>query len=135
MRAGWLPGWIIDGLLFDDCVPRQLRSHFALHSVTLAQEIGWKGVRNGSLLTLAQTDYDALITTDSNIYHQNVVAQYDIAVIVLRAYRTTLAALLETIDGALDALTTIRPGEVIYVYADDRLKESDRRKKKGPFDV
>lgn len=119
-------------LLFDDCVPRQLRAHFAPH-VTLAQEIGWKGVRNGSLLALAQDDYDVLITTDTNVYHQNVVATYNLAVIVLRGYRNTLAGLLNAIDEALAALAVIQPGEVVYAYSDEQLRESDRRKGKGPL--
>ena len=120
-------------LLFDDCVPRKLRAYFKPHRVTLAQETGWKGLRNSSLLTIAQTDYDALITTDTNLYHQNVVASFDIAVIVLRAYRNRYEDLLPTIPAALKALQTISPGDVVYVYADDRIEESDRRKKKGPF--
>jgi hypothetical protein len=30
-------------------------------------------------------------------------------------------------------LQTIQPGQVVYVWADKRLRESDRRKGKGPF--
>jgi predicted nuclease of predicted toxin-antitoxin system len=120
-------------LLFDDCVPRKLRAHFAPHNITLAQEIGWKGLRNSSLLTIAQSAYDALITTDSNLYHQNVVAGFDIAVIVLRAYHNRYENLLPAVPGALTALETIAPGDVIYVYADERTEQSDRRRKKGPF--
>lgn len=62
-----------------------------------------------------------------------MVATYEIAVIVLRGYRNTLDGLPGTVGEALTVLDAIRPGEVIYVYVDDYLKESDRRKKKGPF--
>jgi len=120
-------------LLFDDCVPRKLRAHFIPHHVTLAQEVGWKGLRNSSLLTIAQTRYDALITTDSNLYHQNVVANFDIAAIVLRAYRNRYDNLLPAIPATLNALQAVNAGEVIYVYADKRTEQSDRRRKKGPF--
>jgi predicted nuclease of predicted toxin-antitoxin system len=120
-------------LLFDDCVPRKLRTHFKPHHVTLAQEIGWKGLRNSSLLTIAQAHYDALITTDTNLYHQTVVAGFDIAVLVLRASRNRYEDLLPAIPAALSALQTILPGEVVYAYADNRIEESDRRRKKGPF--
>lgn len=119
-------------LLFDDCVPRQLRRHFQPHHVTLAQERGWKGLRNGLLLNLAQVEYDVLVTADTNIYHQQVAQEFDIAVLVLRGYQNNYAGLLPAVTDALAALDTLQSGQVIYIYVDASLRQSDQRKKKGP---
>jgi hypothetical protein len=100
----------------------------------LAREAGWDGIENGELLFVAQQTFDVLLTTDTNIYHQQKVAQFDIAVIVLRAYNNGYAALHPLLPDVLEMLTTIEPGKVYYAYADEKLKQSDRRKGKGPAD-
>jgi hypothetical protein len=73
-----------------------------------------------------------LLTTDANLYHQNKVADYNLAVIVLRAYRNSYQALAPLIAEVLQALETIQPAEVVYVYTDEKLMAADQRKGKGP---
>lgn len=118
-------------LLFDDCASRRLAPHFAPHAVTFADQRGWKGLRNSALLDAAQHDYNALITTDTNLYHQNVVANYAIAVVVLRGFRNSLEYLIEAVPEALQLLQVIQPGQVFSAYADEKLRQLDKAKGKG----
>ncbi len=120
-------------LLLDECLPRDLLKDFAPYSVAHVKGSAFEGLQNGELLFAAQHEYDVLLTADANLYYQNKVARFDIAVLVLRAYRNAYEFLLETISGALEALENIQPGQVVYVWADERLQEADRRKGKGPF--
>jgi predicted nuclease of predicted toxin-antitoxin system len=120
-------------LLLDECLPRDLLKDFAPHLVAHVKGSAFEGLQNGELLTAAQHEYDVLLTADANLYYQNKVARFDIAVLVLRAYRNAYEFLLETIPGALEVLENIQSGRVIYVWADERLQEADRRKGKGPF--
>ena len=92
-----------------------------------------EGLQNGALLAEVQHEYDVLLTADANLYHQNKVSQFNLALLVLRAYRNAYEFLLDVIPEALEALQTIQPGQVVYVWVDDRFRESDRRKGKGPF--
>lgn len=120
-------------ILFDAGVPDELAALFpAPHRVQLANRTALRNLRNSDLLAAAQADYAVLITTDSNLYHQNVVARYDIAVIVLRGYRTSPEILQGAIPEALQTLGLIQPGEVYYAYADERTRQSDLRRGKGP---
>jgi len=41
-------------ILFDEDAPRPLRRHLAGHVISTVQEMGWAGVKNGRLLTLAE---------------------------------------------------------------------------------
>lgn len=34
----------------------------------------------------------------------------------------------------LEVLEIIQPGEVVYIYTDEKLKSADQRKGKGPLD-
>lgn len=119
-------------LLFDHNLPRKLTKYLAPHEAILTQEEGWNDLGNGQLLAAAQHTYDALLTMDSNLYHQQKVAQFDIAVIVLRAYNNKYETLSPLISDVLIQLETIEQGKVYYIYADEKLKESDRKKGKGP---
>ena len=57
---------------------------------------------------------------------------FDIAVIVLRAYDNRYETLQPLMPSLLNLLDAIKPGNVYYLYIDDKLKETDRRKGKGP---
>ncbi|MEP7337686.1 MAG: hypothetical protein ABI977_08055 [Acidobacteriota bacterium] len=70
-------------ILFDACCPRPLRKHLSDHEVRTAQEMGWRRLRNGDLLAQAQTLFDVMISTDSNIEYQQPLPEYDIGLIVL----------------------------------------------------
>lgn len=55
-----------------------------------------------------------------------------IAGIVLRAYDSKPETLRPMIPALLAQVEAIEPGKVYYIYADEKLKESDQRKGKGP---
>jgi len=71
-------------LLFDEDTPEKLMQHFQPHDCTHINRTEFKGLKNGTLLAAA--DFDVLITADSNLYHQQIVTNFDIAVVVLRAF-------------------------------------------------
>ena len=54
-------------LLLDESVPRRLRRALPAHTVKTAVEVGWSGVKNGALLTMAAAEFDAFITVDKNL--------------------------------------------------------------------
>ena len=90
-------------------------------------------MRQKQSIVFRNYEFDVLITADVNLYHQNKVSQFDLAVVVLRAYRNAYEFIIDTVPEALEVLQAIQPGQVVYVWANERLCESDRRKGKGPF--
>jgi len=53
-------------------VPVRLRKALPSHQVSTVVREGWSGVKNGKLLALAASNFDALITVDKNLpYQQN----------------------------------------------------------------
>ncbi|MCI0524896.1 MAG: hypothetical protein L0Y75_06490 [Acidobacteria bacterium] len=115
-------------ILFDTGVPRALAKSLSPHEVSTTQKQGWKDLRNGDLLRVAQETFDVLLTTDSNIKFQQQIEQFDIALIVLRAVKTSKDRLLPLMSDVLTTLTTIKPGECVYLYADESLRNRDIRK-------
>jgi hypothetical protein len=59
-------------ILFDQGAPAPLRRSLKQHTVATAYELGWTDLDNGRLLTAAESEFDALVTTDKNLrYQQN----------------------------------------------------------------
>ena len=54
-------------------------------NVRTVPEMGWAGVQNGELLSLAAATFDVLLTVDSSIEYQQDVPAFEISVMVLRA--------------------------------------------------
>jgi hypothetical protein len=97
-------------ILFDQGTPVPLRRALTGHAVSTAYELGWTELDNGALLRAAETDFDALITTDKNLRYQQNLAGRRLAILVLpptswpkiRAHEAQVA----------DGVNALRPGDV-----------------------
>jgi hypothetical protein len=73
-------------LLLDECIDRRLAKEFADYEVKTVPQMGWAGIKNGQLLTLAETEFDVFTTVDRNLSFQQNLPQFGIAVVVLHAF-------------------------------------------------
>ena len=96
-------------LLLDESVPSRLRRSLAEHSVRTVVEAGWSGVKNGKLLALAATEFDAFITVDKNLPFQQNLATLPIALLVLDSVSNELSALLPVVPDLLRELASLKP--------------------------
>ena len=105
-------------VLLDECLPRRLKGDLAEHDVRTVPEMGWASRRNGELLGLAEREFDAFLTIDRNLQHQQNLAALSIAVIVLVARSNTLLDLRPLIPKVREALAAGTPGRATVVGAD-----------------
>ncbi|HUG09468.1 MAG TPA: hypothetical protein VMM36_00555 [Opitutaceae bacterium] len=100
-------------ILFDQGVPKPLQCHFAEHDVRRAFQEGWSTKRNGELLALAeQAGFDALVTTDQNLRHQQNLEGRKLAVLILGQGNWPQ---IEPRAAEIAATaSTLRPGEVRF---------------------
>lgn len=104
-------------LLLDESVPSRLRRALPNHDVKTVVEMGWGGVKNGKLLALAASDFDAFVTVDKNLQYQQDLSTLPIAVIVLDAYSNELPALLPLVPHLEHALAMLVPRTYVMVGA------------------
>jgi hypothetical protein len=105
-------------VLLDECVPRRLRGHLPGHDVRTVPEMGWSGKKNGELLALmGGQGFQALLTVDQNLRHQQNVQAAGIAVVVLVAASNRLADLVPLVPSTLAALASVKPGDVVEITA------------------
>jgi predicted nuclease of predicted toxin-antitoxin system len=102
-------------ILIDENLPRKLAAHLEGHECRTVVECGWSGKKNGELLTLADPQFDVLLTLDKNLPFQQDLGSVRIAVMILRARSNRIQDLLPVIPECLAALESIWPGQVVRV--------------------
>ena len=81
-------------LLLDENLPKRLKLDFPEHEVYTVRDKQWNGIKNGVLLKLLlEESFDALLTFDKNLQHQQNFSKYSITVFVLTATINTYTEL------------------------------------------
>jgi len=62
-------------LLIDECLPRALKRLLGDHECRTVQEMGWSGKKNGVLLSLAEREFDVLVTVDQGMEYEQDLAR------------------------------------------------------------
>jgi hypothetical protein len=102
-------------LLLDECVPKRLGRDFAGHEVLTVTEAGWSGLSNGELLRVASGQLDAFVTVDQGIPYQQNLDGAGIPILMLAGMSNTIEGLRPLVPKALEALRSVRPGQVMRV--------------------
>lgn len=88
-------------ILLDEMMPRKLKRFFPRDvEVVTVQERGWDSLENGDLLQAARDEFDALVTTDRGIPHQQDLSGIGFAVLVLEAKSNRLEHLSPLVEEA-----------------------------------
>jgi predicted nuclease of predicted toxin-antitoxin system len=102
-------------LLLDECIDRRFSRELAGYEVKTVPQMGWAGVKDGQLLSLAAAEFDVLITVDHNLSFQQNLPLFDIAIIVLQVQSNRLADLKPLAPKILAVLETTTKGQVTVV--------------------
>ena len=102
-------------ILLDECVDRRFAAELPEHQVKTAPQMGWAGVKNGSLMKLAESAFDVFITVDRNLSFQQNLAAYDIAVIVIGSTSNRYQDLAAFGAKVLAALEGVKPGSATLI--------------------
>ena len=103
-------------VLLDENLPRALKRHFApdVQAVTVAER-GWAGTRNGALLQMAQSEFDAFITADKGVPHQQNLTRYALAIVILKAGSNRISELSLLMPEVNRILPSAKPGSLIRI--------------------
>ena len=102
-------------ILIDECLPKKIKLELSSHFVQTVPEAGWPGKQNGDLLRVAELEFDALLTNDQNMEHQQHLKQFDLAFIVLVASTNDINDLRPLMPAVNEILNDIGPGEIRYI--------------------
>ena len=105
-------------VLLDENLDWRLVRYFdADFQVATVSRLGWKGKRNGELLQQATATFDALVTMDKGIEHQQNLSKYAIGVILISARSNRIQDIQPAMLKVNQVLREVQPGQVIHVTA------------------
>ena len=105
-------------VLLDENLDWRLVRYFdADFQVTTVSRQRWQGMRNGELLERAAAAFDALVTMDRGIEHQQNLRKYTIGVILISAKSNRIEDIRPAMSRVNEALREVQPGHAIHVSA------------------
>jgi predicted nuclease of predicted toxin-antitoxin system len=106
-------------VLIDECLPAALRDNFAAlgHDCQTVRRAGLGSKKNGELLTLAEGQWDVLLTSDRNIKYQQNMTGRSVSILILCAKSNRMKDLLPLLAACAEALRSVKPGGVVEVGA------------------
>jgi hypothetical protein len=99
-------------VLLDEQLPADLAERLCGHQVDTVASRGWAGVKNGDLLRRMHGEYDALVTMDRGIEHQQNLTASPFGVLLIRATSNRMMHLEPLVPAILETLATLRPGQL-----------------------
>lgn len=102
-------------VFLDACVPKRLTRELAGFDVRHASDLGWGDLDDGPLLDAVSGGFDAFVTVDKSIPHQQRLVHRPFAVIVLHVKTNRLTDLLPLVPKLRATLKRIAPGTVFDV--------------------
>jgi predicted nuclease of predicted toxin-antitoxin system len=105
-------------LLDENLLSRKLKQPFldAGHEVQNVDDMGWRGTKDGILLTIANAErFDLFITADKNLPYQQNFQNLTLKVIVLNSKSTRPDRLIPLMIKVIPLLITLEPGSVTII--------------------
>ena len=103
-------------ILLDECIPRGLRKHFRDRGEVLTvTDAGLSGYTNGQLLRRITGDFNVFITIDKSIQHQQNLAAYEVALVLLRVYSNDIAVIEPVLPRLFARWTEIQPHALLII--------------------
>jgi len=106
-------------VLIDECLPAGLKESLAAlgHECETVRRAGYGAKKNGELLSLMEGRWDALLTNDRNIKHQQNMSGRNVSIVILCAKSNRIRDLLPLMPACAQALLSVLPGSVVEVGA------------------
>jgi hypothetical protein len=79
------------------------------------EDIGLKGQKNGALLSALSGTCDIFVTGDTNLEHQQNLATYDLAIVLIHPLRLVIDQITPLIPAAVAAFPTARKHAVTTI--------------------
>jgi hypothetical protein len=100
-------------ILLDESAPRLIKTRLPNLSIRTVQEMGWTGIKNGELLTLAEEQFDVFITADKKLRYQQNLTGKRLAVVVLPSNQVPVVTTL--LPAIAQVLKDIQPGAAVEI--------------------
>ena len=101
-------------ILIDECIDERFRNSLLEHDCQTARYAGLAGLKNGDLLTAAETaKFDVLLTMDQGIEYQQNLTGRSIAIIIFRTKSNRLKDLFTGVPACPRDIESSGHGQIV----------------------
>lgn len=105
-------------VLLDENIDCRLKRRFSAEfEVMTVDECGWKGMKNGELLRVAQDSFDVFVTMDKNLEYQQNLSGIRLGIVIVKAQSNSYRDVEPLMPRINTALKTIQPGDLVHITA------------------
>lgn len=106
-------------ILLDECVTKKLSKVLQKGEIYTVIEMGWSGIKNGKLFSVAAKEgFDLLLTIDKNMEYQQNTSEHPIIIVVFDVMRNKVDEYLPLVDPFYQQLSTMEKGRVYKITAE-----------------
>jgi len=102
-------------ILIDECIDERFRNSLPKHDCQTARYAGLAGLKNGDLITAAETSKFDVLTVDQGIEYQQNLTGRNIAIIIFYTKPNRLKDLLPHVTACLAYIESIQPGQIVRI--------------------
>jgi predicted nuclease of predicted toxin-antitoxin system len=104
-------------ILIDEYLPVALKGSLTAlgHECQTVRQVGFGSKKNGELLTLAESRWNVLLTSDRNIKYQQNMTGRSVSILILFAKSNRMKNMLPLMPECAEALLAIPAGRVVEV--------------------
>src|SRR5215467_1570664 len=102
-------------VLIDECLPAGLKESLTAmgHECETVRRAGYGAKKNGELLSLAEGQWDVLLTSDRNIKHQQNMTGRTVSILILCSKTNRMKDILPLMPACAESLHAIQPGCIL----------------------
>ena len=100
-------------ILLDECITKKLKKHLNEFEVYTINDLGWRGKKNGELLTLCvENKFEIFLSIDKNLtYQQNLSGQH-IAVVIFNTRSSKIEELVKFLPNFKNQVASFKSGSI-----------------------
>jgi hypothetical protein len=102
-------------VVIDACIDPQLVEAFPEHEVRTLFDLGWQQLKDHVLVK--QLECDVFVTADQGFEHEHDLKSLSFGIVIVHVARNKIAFYRPIFPPLLQAVATIRAGEVVHVYS------------------
>ncbi|MGH9719925.1 MAG: DUF5615 family PIN-like protein [Bryobacteraceae bacterium] len=106
-------------VLVDECIDPGICDFLTGHEVTTVGDESWLSAKDYQLVQFAQGNFDVLLTLDRGFEFQHNLKKLTFGIVIVHPRRNRREDYEPMAEALLLAVQTVRPGQVLHLYAED----------------
>jgi hypothetical protein len=102
-------------ILLDECVNAGVRAALPGHEVRTVSQMGWRGLKDETLLANGQRQFDVFVTIDRKLEREHDLSQFKMGFIVVQAPSNEINSYQPMFSELMAATERVKAGEVVHL--------------------